>query len=322
MRHDRLGRGAPGGPGPRELGPHRPPAAARARERSTALRGSTCAGSTRSCSLSSTWPRSTTRASPSSIRPCGSGRRLLAAQPSSTSSCTATGSPRWASSAMQRPWRRGPELLRIATRPGARADRGGVPLLSRSRRVSPEAVVGSRVIIGQQCKGWPVDHLVVDHLAGLVRVDTGNRDRGVRGSLDPGLRRIEEAGGLIWGWSRRARQREPPRGSWPSPSPSRWPRTGSRRWPVGSRSGYASHSTPGGSGRRPRARGPARPAIDGARSATGTSNADCPQPGITSRPSYPCPVLPRASTASPECRRSRRERHGPSRRSCPPGRTP
>ena len=28
------------------------------------------------------------------------------------------------------------------------------------------------VIIGQRCKGWPVDHLVVDHLAGLVRIDT------------------------------------------------------------------------------------------------------------------------------------------------------
>ena len=58
------------------------------------------------------------------------------------------------------------------------------------------------VIIGQQCKGWPVDHLVVDHLAGLVRVDTGQLAIEVFADpLDAGLRRIEAAGGLIWGWS-------------------------------------------------------------------------------------------------------------------------
>ena len=58
------------------------------------------------------------------------------------------------------------------------------------------------VIIGQECKGWPVDHLVIDHLAGLVRVDTRQLAIEVFADpLDPGLRRIEEAGGLIWGWS-------------------------------------------------------------------------------------------------------------------------
>lgn len=58
------------------------------------------------------------------------------------------------------------------------------------------------VIIGQRCKGWPVDHLVVDHLAGLVRVDTTQPSIEVFADpIDPGLRRVEEAGHPIWGWS-------------------------------------------------------------------------------------------------------------------------
>lgn len=58
------------------------------------------------------------------------------------------------------------------------------------------------VIIGQQCKGWPVDYLVVDHLAGLVRVDTTQPSIEVFADpIDPGLQRAEETGRLIWGWS-------------------------------------------------------------------------------------------------------------------------
>ncbi len=61
------------------------------------------------------------------------------------------------------------------------------------------------VIIGQQCKGWPVDHLIVDHLAGLVRVDTDQPSIEVFADpLDSGLRRVEDSGRLIWGWSEQA----------------------------------------------------------------------------------------------------------------------
>jgi len=58
------------------------------------------------------------------------------------------------------------------------------------------------VIIGDQCKGWPVDHLIVDHLSGLVRVDTAQPSIEVFADpTDPGLRRVEASGRLIWGWS-------------------------------------------------------------------------------------------------------------------------
>ena len=58
------------------------------------------------------------------------------------------------------------------------------------------------VIIGQQCNGWAVDHLVVDRLAGLVRVDPGQPSIEVYADpLDRGLQQVESAGRLIWGWS-------------------------------------------------------------------------------------------------------------------------
>lgn len=61
------------------------------------------------------------------------------------------------------------------------------------------------VIIGQECKGWPVDHLVVDHLAGLVRVDTQQPSFEVFADpMDNGLRRLEGTGRLVWGWSQHA----------------------------------------------------------------------------------------------------------------------
>lgn len=58
------------------------------------------------------------------------------------------------------------------------------------------------VVIGQQCKGWPVDHLVVDHLAGLVTVDTDQPSIEVFADpIDAALRRVEGSGRFIWGWS-------------------------------------------------------------------------------------------------------------------------
>lgn len=75
-------------------------------------------------------------------------------------------------------------------------------------RAGPEgqSPVGGRrlkgVIIGQQCKGWPVDSLVVDHLAGLVRVDTSQPAIEVYADpLDAGLRRVAASDRLVWGWS-------------------------------------------------------------------------------------------------------------------------
>lgn len=58
------------------------------------------------------------------------------------------------------------------------------------------------VIIGQQCKGWPVDQVVVDHLAGLVRNDTSQPSIEIFADpLDRGIPEAEASGRLIWGWS-------------------------------------------------------------------------------------------------------------------------
>jgi hypothetical protein len=64
------------------------------------------------------------------------------------------------------------------------------------------------VIIGQRCQRWPVDHLVVDHLAGIVRIDTPQPAIEVFADpIDHALRTAEEAGRLIWGWSEDALSR-------------------------------------------------------------------------------------------------------------------
>jgi hypothetical protein len=58
------------------------------------------------------------------------------------------------------------------------------------------------VIIGQSCNGWPVDHLIVDRLAGQVRLDTQQASiEIVADPIDPALRRAEDSGRAIWGWS-------------------------------------------------------------------------------------------------------------------------
>lgn len=61
------------------------------------------------------------------------------------------------------------------------------------------------VIIGQACKGWPVDHLVVDRLAGPVRITSQQASiEIVADPIDPALRKAEQAGRPIWGWSEAA----------------------------------------------------------------------------------------------------------------------
>ncbi|MCY3567715.1 MAG: hypothetical protein OXH38_03750, partial [Chloroflexi bacterium] len=59
------------------------------------------------------------------------------------------------------------------------------------------------VIIGQKCMGWRVDHLVVDHLAGFVRVETAQPSIEIFADpRDPSLHRAEQESRLIWGWSK------------------------------------------------------------------------------------------------------------------------
>lgn len=58
------------------------------------------------------------------------------------------------------------------------------------------------VIVGQRCVEWPVDHLIVDHLAGLVAGPVSQPSIEVFADpLDRDLRRAEQRGRLIWGWS-------------------------------------------------------------------------------------------------------------------------
>ena len=58
------------------------------------------------------------------------------------------------------------------------------------------------ILIGQRCSHWPVDLLIVDHLAGPVHVDTDQPVIEIFSDpLAPALRKAEEAGELVWGWS-------------------------------------------------------------------------------------------------------------------------
>jgi hypothetical protein len=100
----------------------------------------------------------------------------------------------------ERIWRQ----LRIATR----GDRVPIEEVFGCYRAGPdgESPVGGRrftgIIIGQACSRWPVDYLVVDHLAGLVRVEADKAAVEVFADpLDRALVRAEEGGRLIWGWS-------------------------------------------------------------------------------------------------------------------------
>lgn len=94
--------------------------------------------------------------------------------------------------------------LHIATR----GDRPPISSVFPSYRAGPDGESPGRgrrlqgVVIGQSCKGWNVDHLVVDRLAGLVRLDTEQASiEVVADPNEPSLRRAETAGRPIWGWS-------------------------------------------------------------------------------------------------------------------------
>ena len=89
--------------------------------------------------------------------------------------------------------------------PGARASLSEVfPCF----RAGPdgESPLGKRrfkgILVGQRCSAWPVDFLVVDHLAGPVHVDRDQPSIEVFSDpLDRNLREAEEDGRLVWGWS-------------------------------------------------------------------------------------------------------------------------
>lgn len=94
--------------------------------------------------------------------------------------------------------------LRIATV----GDRAPIAEVFPCYRAGPEGESpwGGRrlqgVIIGQQCQGWPVDHLVVDHLSGFVRFEARQPSIEVFADpLDSGIPQAESSGRLVWGWS-------------------------------------------------------------------------------------------------------------------------
>lgn len=94
--------------------------------------------------------------------------------------------------------------LRIATT----GDRPPISSVFPCYRAGPdgESPGGGRrlqgVIIGQACKGWNVDHLIVDRLAGPVRIDTDQASiEVVADPTDPALPRAEARGRAVWGWS-------------------------------------------------------------------------------------------------------------------------
>lgn len=58
------------------------------------------------------------------------------------------------------------------------------------------------LIIGQRCSDWPVAQLVVDRIAGPIRVSGAAPAIEIYSDpLDPALRRAEDSGRPIWGWS-------------------------------------------------------------------------------------------------------------------------
>jgi hypothetical protein len=96
------------------------------------------------------------------------------------------------------------EALRIATT-GSREPLTNVFPCLRAGPEGEAPVLGRTfegLIVGQRCVDWPVDHLVVDHLAGPVTVHGDARTIEVFADpLDPALRRAEADGRSIWGWS-------------------------------------------------------------------------------------------------------------------------
>ncbi len=96
------------------------------------------------------------------------------------------------------------EALRIAT-VGSREPLTNVFPCFRAGPEGESPVAGRTLqglIIGQRCLGWPVDYMIVDHLAGPVMVHGDGRTIEVFSDpLDPALTQAERDGRLIWGWS-------------------------------------------------------------------------------------------------------------------------
>ncbi len=96
------------------------------------------------------------------------------------------------------------DAIRIATR----GDRASVADVFPCFRAGPdgESPFGGRrfqgLLLGQRSAGWPVDFLVVDHLAGLIDFDGDQPAVEVFSDpLDRALGRAEDDGRLVWGWS-------------------------------------------------------------------------------------------------------------------------
>jgi hypothetical protein len=96
------------------------------------------------------------------------------------------------------------DALRIATTGGRESISHVFPCL----RAGPDGECHLRgrrrqgLIIGQKFADWPVDHLIIDHLSGFV--DSKTQVGAIEVFADPldrDLRRAEERGRLIWGWS-------------------------------------------------------------------------------------------------------------------------
>jgi hypothetical protein len=96
------------------------------------------------------------------------------------------------------------DAIRIATF----GDRAPVSEVFPCFRAGPdgESPLGGRrfqgLLLGQRCSGWPVDFLIVDHLAGPVRVDGNYPSAEVFSDpLDRVLSKAEADGRLVWGWA-------------------------------------------------------------------------------------------------------------------------
>lgn len=94
--------------------------------------------------------------------------------------------------------------LRIATT----GDRPRIADVFPCYRASPDGYSpgGGRrlqgIVVGQACNGWNVDHLIIDRLAGPVRLRTTQASiEIVADPIDPSLRLAEANGRAVWGWS-------------------------------------------------------------------------------------------------------------------------
>lgn len=96
------------------------------------------------------------------------------------------------------------EALRIATT-GSRESLAAVFPCLRAGPEGESPVQGRTfegLIVGQRCQGWPVDYLIIDHLAGPVAVQGDAQTIEIFSDpLDPALKRAERDGRFIWGWS-------------------------------------------------------------------------------------------------------------------------